>query len=92
MYIANGMKERSERRKIIKEHIDYQESEILKNRKSYEPSKWAKDMYSQINRDSQKKGGYKPSGCFIDQLRNKQGTPKVPEHAKSELREMGYKV
>jgi hypothetical protein len=49
-------------------------------------------MVNQAKRDGEKSGGYKPSGRFIDELKKRGGGGSIPEHAKKELRENGYKV
>jgi len=92
MYIAVGLKERSDRGKKIREIISHNDRTSERNRKPYVASKWCREMVNQAKRDGEKSGGYKPSGRFIDELKKRGGGGSIPEHAKKELRENGYKV
>ena len=76
MYVTVGMKERDRMRKRSHASIERQEKELLAKRKPYKASQWCRDMAKQIKRDSEKKGGYKPSGAFMNELRKHSGTPR----------------
>ena len=91
-HISVGMKARDKAIKKSYDKIDAQEKAVKSMGKEYKASKWCREMAQQIKRDEKKPGGYKPSGAFIDSLRKHGGMPKVPEHAKAELREKGYRV
>lgn len=92
MYVTTGLKERNNRKKQINAIIDHNEKQAQAMRKPYKPSNWCKDMVRAAIRATDSKGNFKPGSSFTNQLRNHQNLPKVPNHAKQDLRDKGFKI
>ena len=91
MLVTVDLKERNKRKKIINEIICHNEK-VANDRKPYKASDWCRSMAKAAVRATDSKGNFRLGSTFINELRNKQGTPKVPEHAKQELKDKGYRV
>lgn len=62
-------------------HDPHAHEGVIESRaKPYKQSNWSRDMIKQARTDSNKPGGYKPSGRFLDELNKKKLLKKHKHH------------